>query len=137
MKARTRPDQERSLEDKLASVQACSDARPEGNSRGGAGVLVRAEPAAPGVAKDSAFAALPLVERDADPRTADSARRHRDVIARFGRFPHRNTVLGRVSRTEELAFAATAGLTLLRCLSVQRLNHKPSMEKRRSQQSKL
>lgn len=29
---------------------------------------------------------------------------HRDVIARFGRFPHRNRVLGRASTPEELAY---------------------------------
>jgi uncharacterized protein (DUF924 family) len=34
---------------------------------------------------------------------------HRDVIARFGRFPHRNAVLGRVSSAEELAFLRTPG----------------------------
>ena len=54
-------------------------------------------------------AALPLFERFSDPRTADFARRHRDVIARFGRFPHRNAVLGRVSSAEELAFLQTPG----------------------------
>lgn len=32
------------------------------------------------------------------------ARKHRDVIARFGRFPHRNEVLGRRSTDEETAF---------------------------------
>jgi uncharacterized protein (DUF924 family) len=32
------------------------------------------------------------------------AERHRDVIARFGRFPHRNAVLGRESSEEELEF---------------------------------
>ena len=47
-------------------------------------------------------AALPLFERFADPRTADFARRHRDVIARFGRFPHRNAALGRLSAAGEL-----------------------------------
>jgi uncharacterized protein (DUF924 family) len=31
-------------------------------------------------------------------------RQHRDIIARFGRYPHRNRVLGRKSRAEELAF---------------------------------
>ncbi|MHA1566249.1 MAG: DUF924 family protein [Alphaproteobacteria bacterium] len=30
--------------------------------------------------------------------------RHRDIIARFGRFPRRNAVLGRQSREEEVAF---------------------------------
>ena len=54
-------------------------------------------------------AALPLFERFSDPRTADFARRHRDVIARFGRFPHRNAVLGRVSSAEEMAFLQTPG----------------------------
>jgi uncharacterized protein (DUF924 family) len=34
---------------------------------------------------------------------------HRDIIARFGRFPHRNTILGRTSRPEELAFLAAGG----------------------------
>lgn len=32
------------------------------------------------------------------------ADRHREIIARFGRFPHRNAVLGRESTDEELAF---------------------------------
>jgi uncharacterized protein (DUF924 family) len=31
------------------------------------------------------------------------------VIARFGRFPHRNAALGRMSSTEELAFLQTPG----------------------------
>ncbi|MCZ6618008.1 MAG: DUF924 domain-containing protein [Gammaproteobacteria bacterium] len=34
------------------------------------------------------------------------AQQHRDIIARFGRFPHRNVVLGRDSSDEELAFIA-------------------------------
>ena len=54
-------------------------------------------------------AALPIFERFSDPRTADFARRHRDVFARFGRFPHRNALLGRVSVVEELAFLQTPG----------------------------
>jgi len=54
-------------------------------------------------------AALPLFERFSDPRTADFGRRHRDVIARFGRFPHRNALLGRVSSAEELAFLQMPG----------------------------
>ena len=29
---------------------------------------------------------------------------HRDIVARFGRFPHRNAILGRDSSAEELAF---------------------------------
>jgi len=34
----------------------------------------------------------------------DFARQHRDVIARHGRFPHRNAVLGRRSTVAELAY---------------------------------
>jgi uncharacterized protein (DUF924 family) len=37
------------------------------------------------------------------------ARRHREIIARFGRFPHRNHVLGRASTPEEVAFLHTPG----------------------------
>ena len=39
----------------------------------------------------------------------DHARRHRDVIARFGRFPHRNAILGRASTAEEAAFLLQPG----------------------------
>jgi uncharacterized protein (DUF924 family) len=31
------------------------------------------------------------------------ARKHHDVIERFGRFPHRNSILGRAPRPEETA----------------------------------
>ncbi len=34
---------------------------------------------------------------------------HRDVIARFGRFPHRNDILGRTSTAEELDYLKTNG----------------------------
>lgn len=37
------------------------------------------------------------------------AQRHHDVVARFGRFPHRNAALGRASTDEEAAFLATPG----------------------------
>jgi uncharacterized protein (DUF924 family) len=39
----------------------------------------------------------------------DWAIRHRNVIARFGRFPHRNEILGRSSTAEEQAFLAQPG----------------------------
>jgi uncharacterized protein (DUF924 family) len=39
----------------------------------------------------------------------DYAHRHRGVIARFGRFPHRNVILGRASTQEELAFLQLPG----------------------------
>ena len=34
---------------------------------------------------------------------------HRDIVARFDRFPHRNAVLGRLNTTEEAAFLAAEG----------------------------
>jgi uncharacterized protein (DUF924 family) len=33
---------------------------------------------------------------------------HRDIVARYGRFPHRNEVLGRTSTAEELEYLKTA-----------------------------
>jgi uncharacterized protein (DUF924 family)/GNAT superfamily N-acetyltransferase len=52
------------------------------------------------------FEALPR-----DPERADSlrfARRYIKIIARFGRFPHRNAILGRQSTAAEIAFLAEA-----------------------------
>jgi len=42
--------------------------------------------------------------------SADQARRHREVLKRFGRQPHRNEVLGRVSTPDELAYLAKGEL---------------------------
>lgn len=39
----------------------------------------------------------------------DYARRHFEIVARFGRFPHRNQILGRVSTIEEVAFLKQPG----------------------------
>ena len=39
----------------------------------------------------------------------DYALRHREIIDRFGRFPHRNAVLGRDSTPEELEFLKRPG----------------------------
>jgi len=57
--------------------------------------------------------ALRLFERVLDdPQGAgllDWARKHHEVIRRFGRFPHRNQILVRVSTPEEIAFLAQPG----------------------------
>ncbi|HRP87392.1 MAG TPA: DUF924 family protein, partial [Gammaproteobacteria bacterium] len=37
------------------------------------------------------------------------AQKHRDIIARFGRFPHRNAILGRRDTPEEAAWLAGGG----------------------------
>ena len=51
----------------------------------------------------------PEHERDTFTGYADFAVRHRDIIARFGRFPHRNRMLGRASTPEELEFLLQPG----------------------------
>ena len=53
------------------------------------------------------FAPLAAFPETAD--SADYARRHYEIIERFGRFPHRNAALGRPSTPEEVAFLATPG----------------------------
>lgn len=48
----------------------------------------------------------------ADPRlegALDYARRHLEIIQRFGRFPHRNAALGRISTAAEQAYLARPG----------------------------
>jgi uncharacterized protein (DUF924 family) len=42
-----------------------------------------------------------------DRELLDYAHRHKEIIDRFGRFPHRNAILGRVSSGEELEFMKT------------------------------
>ena len=39
----------------------------------------------------------------------DYARRHKEIIDRFGRFPHRNAVLGRISTPDEIEFIKEPG----------------------------
>ena len=46
---------------------------------------------------------------DENPDWLDFAERHRDLIARFGRFPHRNAILGRPCTPEEDAYLAQPG----------------------------
>lgn len=46
-------------------------------------------------------------EEDMIERGVAQARRVRDIIARFGRHPHRNPILGRVSTPDELSYIET------------------------------
>lgn len=55
-----------------------------------------------------ARAAPAAVRRDYD-GFLDYSRRHRDIVERFGRFPHRNAILGRVSTADEVAFLQQPG----------------------------
>lgn len=45
------------------------------------------------------------------PEQLHYARHHADIIRRFGRFPHRNAILGRASTPEEEAFLAGGGFS--------------------------
>jgi uncharacterized protein (DUF924 family) len=46
---------------------------------------------------------LLLFTRLGDARALGYAQNHRDIVARFGRFPHRNAILGRAPRADEAA----------------------------------
>lgn len=50
-----------------------------------------------------------LFEKLAEGDFLDYAKRHKVIIDRFGRFPHRNAILGRTSTDEELAFLREPG----------------------------
>ncbi|MGD9829029.1 MAG: DUF924 family protein [Hyphomicrobiaceae bacterium] len=52
---------------------------------------------------------IELFARLGEPETLDFAIRHKDIVDRFGRFPHRNAILGRISTAEELAFLEEPG----------------------------
>ena len=66
--------------------------------------------------QDRGLDLLRALRQHADPdwrayveRSIEGWTRHRDTVARFGRFPHRNAVLGRKSTAEELAHLAADG----------------------------
>ena len=48
-------------------------------------------------------------ERLDDPETMKFAVDHADIIRRFGRFPHRNAILGRETTPEEQSFLDEGG----------------------------
>lgn len=53
--------------------------------------------------------AVALVGRLGEPTSLDYARRHLEIIRRFGRFPHRNEALGRTTTPEEATFLTQPG----------------------------
>lgn len=57
--------------------------------------------------------------------SASQARGHRDVIARFGRHPHRNAALGRQSTAAELDYLATGQLVHTRALPTPTFTSQP------------
>lgn len=52
---------------------------------------------------------IPLFATHTDQNTLHFAQMHLAIIERFGRFPHRNQVLGRTSSAQELAFLEQPG----------------------------
>jgi uncharacterized protein (DUF924 family) len=58
---------------------------------------------------EALHAQAPVAGRARFAEFLDYARRHREVIARFGRFPHRNAVLGRDSTAAEREYLAQPG----------------------------
>ena len=53
--------------------------------------------------------AMALFSREGMESNLDFERRHRAIVERFGRYPHRNVVLGRSSSEAEIAFLKTPG----------------------------
>ena len=51
------------------------------------------------------------LEQDALALSFDFAQQHRDLVARFGRFPHRNGPLGRQASAAEEGYLAAGGVT--------------------------
>ena len=58
---------------------------------------------------EALHAAAPPEQRRRYAGFLDYARRHHEVIARFGRFPHRNAALGRASTVDERFYLAQPG----------------------------
>lgn len=58
---------------------------------------------------EALHAGAPAETREKFAGFLDYARRHREVIERFGRFPHRNAALGRTSTADEVAYLAQPG----------------------------
>jgi uncharacterized protein (DUF924 family) len=62
--------------------------------------------------QDYGVALCEALEREsADHDTLKWARLHRDIIARFGRFPHRNRALGRITTAAEQIFLDEGGFS--------------------------
>jgi len=54
---------------------------------------------------------LDLARAYGDDEFMTYAEHHADIVRRFGRFPHRNPILGRVTTPEEQAFLDAGGFT--------------------------
>ena len=52
---------------------------------------------------------LPLFREHTTNTVFQYALKHKNIIARFGRFPHRNAILGRTSTASEIEFLKNPG----------------------------
>ena len=52
---------------------------------------------------------LPLFQKYTNKKVYEFAIRHQQIISKFGRFPHRNSILGRKSTPEEIVFLKQPG----------------------------
>ena len=59
--------------------------------------------------QDEAVRLVEALEPDLGPEPIEATHRHRDVILRYGRFPHRNEVLGRISTPDEQVYLSQPG----------------------------
>lgn len=59
--------------------------------------------------QDRCLALCRALDRASGSTFSNWASLHRDIIVRFGRFPHRNAALGRVTTAEEQAFLDSGG----------------------------
>jgi len=58
---------------------------------------------------DAQARSVELISALGDPELTKYAQAHKDIIDRFGRFPHRNAILGRTSTAEEIEFLKGQG----------------------------
>ena len=58
---------------------------------------------------DAQAQSLELISALGDPELTKYALAHKDIVDRFGRFPHRNAILGRTSTAEEMEFLKGPG----------------------------
>jgi uncharacterized protein (DUF924 family) len=84
------------------SIRAGFDARLERNQR-----MFMYMPFQHSEELDVQRRSIELFNELGDPTALDYAQQHRDIIERFGRFPHRNRVLGRESTAQETEFLRT------------------------------
>lgn len=54
---------------------------------------------------------MQLIDGIGDPELMKYAKLHRDLVVRFGRFPHRNAALGRESTQEEIDYLGSGGFS--------------------------